>query len=95
MSGGFSDDEDMEDMDFMNYEEKRTHKERESIQPLNMGLNMGNMGNGGNSSNSAGMGGSVMDRASNKDMLRVDANPIAIDPSIGFDSVGGLDKHVS
>jgi len=50
---------------------------------------MGLMGGGG-----AGMGGSVKDKVSQKDMLRVDALPVAVDASIGFQSVGGLDDHV-
>jgi SpoVK/Ycf46/Vps4 family AAA+-type ATPase len=41
-----------------------------------------------------GMGGSLKDKASQRDMLRADAAPVAVDPKLGFQSVGGLEKHV-
>ena len=41
-----------------------------------------------------GMGGSVRDKASQRDVLRADAAPVAVDPKLGFQSVGGLDKHI-
>ena len=41
-----------------------------------------------------GMGGSVRDKASERDLLRADAAPMAVDPSIGFGSVGGLNNHI-
>jgi len=42
----------------------------------------------------SGMGGSLQDKASKRDMLRSDATPLAVDAKVGFKSVGGLDKHV-
>jgi hypothetical protein len=72
----------MDDEDgFGAYERRRLQNERDSIQPLF----------GGSSST---MGGSVRDKASGKEMLRVDATPVGIDPSVGFSSVGGLETHV-
>ena len=40
-------------------------------------------------------GSSGMDRATKRDLARVDANPVAVDPSIDFDSVGGMQHHVA
>jgi SpoVK/Ycf46/Vps4 family AAA+-type ATPase len=71
-----------EDSNFNNYENDRLSKERDSIQPINMsGMN-------------GGMGGSVRDKASERDLLRVDATPVAVDSKIGFGSIGGLDRHI-
>lgn len=73
-----------EDDDFREYERRRLHKERDSVQPMDFG-----------GSSSSSMGGSLKDRASKKDMLRVDALPVAVDSKIGFEAVGGLDGHVN
>ena len=62
------------------------HKERDSVQPMNFGPS---------SSSKSSMGGSVRDHTSRKDMLRVDALPVAVDSKIGFQTVGGLDGHVN
>lgn len=74
-----------EDENFRRYEADRLLRERESIQPLDISM----MGGG-----SHGMGGSTIDRASRKDMLRVDATPLTVDSGIGFQSVGGLNNHI-
>lgn len=74
-----------EDANFSRYEADRLLRERESIQPLDISMMGGS---------SHGMGGSTRDRASRKDMLRVDATPLTVDSGIGFQSVGGLDNHV-
>lgn len=68
-----------EDEQFRRHEQKRLHMERESVQPLNL---------------AGGMGGSVRDRLTDKDMLRADATPVGVDPKIGFQSIGGLDSHI-
>jgi ATPase family AAA domain-containing protein 2 len=72
-----------EDTQFREHEEERMRREMASIMPLSLG------GRGG-----GGMGGSVLDKASRRDIARADVTPIAVDPSVGFASVGGLDKHV-
>ena len=83
-----------DDEQFSRYEDDRLRRERDSIQPLDMnplapagpargpgggpgGLGMG-MGMG------MGMGGSVRDKASERDLLRADAAPVAVDPKLGF-----------
>ena len=67
---------------FSKYESNRLAKERKSIQPINDG-------------NTNQMGGSLMDKASKRDLMRADVAPIAIDSKIGFSAIGGLDKHVA
>ncbi len=67
---------------FSKYESNRLAKERNSIQPINDG-------------NTNHMGGSLMDKASKRDLMRADVAPIAIDSKIGFSAIGGLDKHVA
>mmetsp|Transcript_2762 Transcript_2762/g.4160 ORF Transcript_2762/g.4160 Transcript_2762/m.4160 type:complete len:1396 (+) Transcript_2762:65-4252(+) len=79
---GMSRDLDGEDAQFRAHEEERLRRELASILPLSAG----NMG--------GGMGGSVRDKASRRDIARADVTPLAVDPSLGFASVGGLDKHV-
>ena len=37
---------------------------------------------------------SLQEKANKRDMLRADATPITIDPSVTWDSVGGLSHHV-
>ena len=81
-SGGGS-----EDAQFNTYEMERLQAERDSVQPLTMG----SLGAGGGD---MGMGGSLRDKASQRDMLRADAAPVAVDPKLGFQSIGGLEKHV-
>lgn len=76
-----------EDDNFHEYERRRMHKERDSVQPMNFGPS--------SSSSKSSMGGSVRDHTSRKDMLRVDALPVAVDSKIGFQTVGGLDRHVN
>ena len=76
-----------EDAQFNRYESERLLAERDSVQPLTMG----SMGAGGGDT---GMGGSLRDKASQRDMLRADAAPVAVDPRLGFQSIGGLEKHV-
>jgi ATPase family AAA domain-containing protein 2 len=76
-----------EDAQFNRYESERLQAERDSVQPLTMG----SMGAGGGDT---GMGGSLRDKASQRDMLRADAAPVAVDPRLGFQSIGGLEKHV-
>ena len=60
--------------------------ERNSIQPMNMFS--------GSAPSSSSMGGSVGDRVSQREMLRVDAIPLAVDSTIDFASVGGLEEHI-
>lgn len=43
---------------------------------------------------SSSMGGSMRDKVSRRDISRADVTPITVDSSIGFSSVGGLDRHV-
>ena len=76
-----------EDAQFNTYETERLQAERDSVQPLTMG----SLGAGGGD---MGMGGSLRDKASQRDMLRADAAPVAVDPKLGFQSIGGLEKHV-
>ena len=40
-------------------------------------------------------GGSVQDRASRKDLTRADVVPLAVESTVGFQAVGGLDGHIS
>ena len=74
-----SDSEPDEDRMFRRHERKRLRMELESVQPINA---------------VDGMGGSVRDRISARDVVRADATPLGVDPSINFDSIGGLDQHV-
>ena len=76
-----------EDAQFNRYEMERLQAERDSVLPLSMG----SLGAGGGD---MGMGGSLRDKASQRDMLRADAAPVAVDPKLGFQSIGGLEKHV-
>ena len=82
-----------DDVQFNRYENERLQAERDSVQPLNMESLGGFMSTGGGDMNSS-MGGSLRDKASQKDMLRADAAPVAVDPRLGFQSIGGLEKHV-
>lgn len=68
-----------EDDQFRRHEMQRLEAERDSILPLSM---------------LKGMGGSVMDKASRRDLLRADIVPVAVEAHIDFKSVGGLEKHV-
>lgn len=77
-------DFDGEDRQFREHEEERVRREMASIVPISLA----DAGGG------RGMGGSVLDKASRRDIARADVTPIAVDPSVGFASVGGLDKHV-
>lgn len=70
-----------EDFQFRNHENQRLTEERNSIQPINANGN-------------AGLGGSLMDRASKRDLSRADVTPLGVESSVGFDSIGGLDKHI-
>ena len=70
---------------FNRHERRRISRELDSVRPINA-LN----GNGFIS----GMGGSVLDKASKRDVSRADATPLAVDPKIGFQSIGGLHSHV-
>jgi len=56
--------------------------EMRSIQPINI------------QAASSALGGSVLDRASKRDLARADVAPVAVDPRIGFSSMGGLQSHV-
>lgn len=57
----------------------QTHeRELSSIRPIN--------GSGGQG---AGGQGSIVDKASARDLLRADVSPMEIDPNITFDSIGG------
>lgn len=78
-----------EDAQFSRYENERLQAERDSVQPLNMGSLGAGSGDTGLS-----MGGSLKDKASQRDMLRADAAPVAVDPKLGFQSIGGLEKHI-
>jgi hypothetical protein len=80
-----------EDEHFRKYEQRRLTKERDSVQPMMGGQSPATGGVGMD----MGMGGSIGDKASAKEMVRVDAMPVAIDSRIGFESVGGLDSHVN
>jgi hypothetical protein len=93
--GGSSFDRESEDEEFSRYEQRRLDKERDSVQPINNYPENGTM-NGDNAGmgGMGGMGGSVMDKASKRDLLRADVTPVNVDPSLGFSSVGGLDKHI-
>lgn len=73
-----------EDQHFHNHERRRLNDELNSIQPLNMS------GSGAG----CGMGGSILDKHSQRDLSRADVLPVAIDGSVGFDAIGGLDHHI-
>lgn len=62
----------------------QTHeRELGSIQPINsFGPNVGGGGGGGGQ-------GSIVDKASAKDLLRADVSPMEIDSSVTFESIGG------
>jgi SpoVK/Ycf46/Vps4 family AAA+-type ATPase len=64
---------------------------------IGMGMGMGGGGSGGGMENGnigSGMGGSVLDKASRRDLSRADVLPMVVDQGINFESVGGLDRHV-
>lgn len=63
----------------------QTHeRELSSIRPINSsGFSNGSGGQG------AGGQGSIVDKASARDLLRADVSPMEIDPNITFDSIGG------
>jgi ATP-dependent 26S proteasome regulatory subunit len=75
-----------EESHFREHEQDRLRAEMASIVPLSLGQSGTNAMNG--------LGGSVKDKVSKRDISRADVTPIAIDSSIGFSSVGGLDNHV-
>lgn len=75
-----------EERHFHEHEQDRLRAEMASIVPLSLDQSGTRTING--------MGGSVKDQISKRDLSRADVNPIAIDSSIGFASVGGLDSHV-
>jgi hypothetical protein len=75
-----------EELHFREHEQERLRAEMASIVPLSLGHSGTNALNG--------MGGSMKDKVSKRDISRADVNPIAIDSSIGFSSIGGLDNHV-
>jgi hypothetical protein len=75
-----------EELHFREHEQDRLRAEMASIVPLSLGQSGTNAING--------LGGSVKDKVSKRDISRADVTPIAVDSSIGFSSVGGLDNHV-
>lgn len=78
--GGFAD----HDQGFARYQRKTHERELGSIQPINsFGPNPGGVAGGGGSS------GSIVDKASARDLLRADVSPMEIDSSVTFDSIGG------
>ena len=81
-----------DDANFSQYEQDRLQRERDSVQPMDIGQLGG--GGGSGSGQGQGMGGSVRDKASQRDLLRADVAPVAVDPRLGFQSVGGLEKHI-
>lgn len=67
-------------------------RELGSIQPINPvgGSTSGNPSGGGGSGGANGGGqGSIVDKASARDLLRADVSPMEIDSSVTFDSIGG------
>lgn len=79
--GGFAD----HDQGFERYQRKNHERELGSIQPINsFGPNPGGAAVGG-----GGSSGSIVDKASARDLLRADVNPMEIDSSVTFDSIGG------
>ena len=72
-----------EDQQFHTHERKRLDDELNSIQPLKMSGDA-----------CSGMGGSIQDKHSQRDLSRADVLPVAVDGTIGFDQVGGLDHHI-
>lgn len=88
-NGGIRDDikrsGDRDDDQFHNYESRRLQNERDSIQPINVSTT---------DSRNQGLAGSLRDHASKRDLLRADVTPVAVDPKLGFDSVGGLENHI-
>lgn len=99
--GVFSDDDDLQ---FTHYEKQRLQQERDSIVPINFSDNKNtnsdnftgsrNSNGYGNSSTGGSLGGSLRDKASRRDLLRADADPVAVDSAISFNSIGGLEKHI-
>jgi len=85
-----------DDIGFRDHERRREQQERDSILPMQLASNPNNNINNTNVAVTIGigMGGSVGDRASGRDMLRADASPVGVDPTIDFNSVGGLDSHI-
>lgn len=75
-----------EELHFREHEQEKLRAEMASIVPLSLGHSGTNALNG--------MGGSMKDKVSKRDISRADVNPISIDSSIGFSSIGGLDNHV-
>lgn len=81
--GGFAD----HDQGFDRYQRKTHERELGSIQPIN---SFGpNPGGGGGAAGGGGSSGSIVDKASARDLLRADVNPMEIDSSVTFDSIGG------
>lgn len=76
--GSDNSSDDNDDKQFRKHEERRLRKERDSVLPVELGS----------------LGGSVRDKVSRKDLNRADVMPVAVDASVGFSSVGGLDSHV-
>ena len=76
-----------EDSQFHQHENARLRDELSSIQPLDMGSV--------NHRGTVGAGGSIQDKVSTRDLARADVLPVAVDSSIGFDQVGGLEGHVT
>lgn len=82
--GGFAD----HDQGFERYQRKTHERELGSIQPINsFGPTPG--GGGGAAGGGGGSSGSIVDKASARDLLRADVNPMEIDSSVTFDSIGG------
>lgn len=66
-------------------------RELSSIRPINsFGAPVGNVPGGvAQGSRAAGGQGSIVDKASARDLLRADVSPMDIDPRITFESIGG------
>jgi SpoVK/Ycf46/Vps4 family AAA+-type ATPase len=70
------------------------------VQPINgilKGLGRGKLAGTGAGKKEARAGGGASDpsfQCSKRDLVRADAQPAAVDPSISFRDVGGLDSHV-
>lgn len=82
--GGFAD----HDQGFDRYQRKTHERELGSIQPINS-FGPTPAGGGGGGAAGGGSSGSIVDKASARDLLRADVSPMEIDPSITFDSIGG------
>lgn len=84
-----------DDHDFQYYEAARLQRERDSIRPINDTANTGTASLSSSAGGPGlGMGGSTTDHISHRDISRADAAPVAVDSSIDFASVGGLDNHI-